>query len=303
MRMANVEGRAAVVIGHELVDVADASKGRFGPSPGDVLAAGPAVRDWAAQLDPGGAGGAVVGRADHPHGWGPPVPTPRQVFGIGLNYRAHAAESGVAVPSAPVVFTKFVSCLTGPSAEVTLPAGGSVDWEVELVVVIGSRCERVPEDRAWDRVAGVMVGQDLSERTLQLAGPAPQFSLGKSYPGFGPVGPVLVSVDELGDPDDIGLGCALADGLGEGEVLQKGRTSDLIFPVPELIARLSAVCPLLPGDLIFTGTPAGVGMGRDPRRFLTPGQTLVSWADGVGELCNTLVADPTVSGPGEKAGD
>jgi 2-keto-4-pentenoate hydratase/2-oxohepta-3-ene-1,7-dioic acid hydratase in catechol pathway len=139
-----------------------------------------------------------------------------------------------------------------------------------------------------------MIGQDLSERTLQLAGPAPQFSLGKSFPGFGPIGPVLVTPDELADPDDIELGCALAGTSAEPvEILQKGRTSDLILPVAELIARLSAILPLLPGDLIFTGTPAGVGAGRKPPRFLAPGQTLVTWAEGIGELRNPMIANPT----------
>jgi 2-keto-4-pentenoate hydratase/2-oxohepta-3-ene-1,7-dioic acid hydratase in catechol pathway len=126
-----------------------------------------------------------------------------------------------------------------------------------------------------------------------MAGPAPQFSLAKSLPGFGPVGPVLVTPDELADPDDIELGCALEGGpAGGSEVLQKGRTADMIFPVAELIARLSALLPLLPGDLIFTGTPAGVGAGRKPPRFLAAGQTLVSWAEGIGELRNQMIADP-----------
>jgi 2-keto-4-pentenoate hydratase/2-oxohepta-3-ene-1,7-dioic acid hydratase in catechol pathway len=132
-----------------------------------------------------------------------------------------------------------------------------------------------------------MVGQDLSERTVQLTGPVPQFSLGKSFPGFGPIGPALVTLDDIADPDDLALRCGV-----DGETLQEGRTRDMIFPVPELIARLSAVCPLLPGDMIFTGTPSGVGMGRKPQRFLRPGSTLVSSIDGIGELRNPLVAGP-----------
>lgn len=285
MRMTNVAGRAKLLVGDGLVDglvdVAAASGGRFGPTPAAVLEAWPRFREWAEGADHGAAETTAAPRAE----WGPPVPEPRQVFAIGLNYREHAAESGSPVPDQPVVFTKFVSCLAGPDATVALPAE-TVDWEVELVVVIGERCERVPEDSAWSRVAGVMVGQDLSERTLQRSGPVPQFSLGKSFPGFGPTGPALTTIDELADPDDVELGCRLDD----GEVLQNGRTSDLIFPVPELIARLSAVCPLLPGDLIFTGTPSGVGLGRTPQRYLEPGQTLVTWAGGIGELRTRLVA-------------
>jgi 2-keto-4-pentenoate hydratase/2-oxohepta-3-ene-1,7-dioic acid hydratase in catechol pathway len=215
---------------------------------------------------------------------GAPLLRPAQVFGIGLNYRDHAAESGVGVPAAPAVFTKFRTCLTGPYDAVRLPSG-QVDWEVELVVVIGRRAERVAEEQAWSYVAGVTVGQDLSERSVQLAGPVPQFSLGKSFPGFGPFGPAIVTPDELADPDDLELACFLDD-----EVLQKGRTRDMVFSVPELVARLSAVCPLLPGDLIFTGTPPGVGMARQPPRFLTAGATLISTVENVGELRNLLVA-------------
>jgi 2-keto-4-pentenoate hydratase/2-oxohepta-3-ene-1,7-dioic acid hydratase in catechol pathway len=152
-------------------------------------------------------------------------------------------------------------------------------------VVIGREASNVSEDRGWSYVAGLCVGQDLSERTVQLAGPVPQFSLGKSFPGFGPFGPAIVTTDELDDPDDLELAC-----LVEDEVLQKGRTSDMIFAVPELVARLSAVCPLLPGDLIFTGTPPGVGMARTPQRYLTPGTTLLSYVTSLGELRNPLVA-------------
>ncbi len=298
MRVGNLAGRVVLDAAGGPCDVAIASRGRFGPDPMAVLQRWSEFAAWADTVDPAAlADASVIEPVDQPaengssraQAWGPPVPMPRQVFGIGVNYRAHAAESGLAVPSSPPVFTKFVSCLAGPRDPVVLPAGGSVDWEAELVVVIGARCERVAETQAWSRVAGVMVGQDLSERGLQLTGPVPQFSLGKSFPGFGPIGPHLVSPDELPDPDDIELGCALEG----GEVLQKGRTSDMVFSVPELIARLSAVLPLLPGDLIFTGTPAGVGAGRTPPRFLAPGDVLSTWAAGVGSLRNPMIADPS----------
>jgi 2-keto-4-pentenoate hydratase/2-oxohepta-3-ene-1,7-dioic acid hydratase in catechol pathway len=183
------------------------------------------------------------------------------------------------------VFTKFPTSLTGHDQAVTLPAD-TVDWEVELVAVVGTRCDYVSEADAWGHIAGVTVGQDLSERGLQLAGPAPQFSLGKSYRGFAPTGPELVTVDELPDRDDLEIGCALEG----GEVLQKGRTADLIFTVPQLVAHLSAVCPLLPGDLIFTGTPSGVGGARKPPKFLRPGDVLTSWIEGVGTLRTPMIA-------------
>lgn len=160
------------------------------------------------------------------------------------------------------MFTKYVTSISGPVTEVALPPGGHTDWEVELVAVIGARAEKVTEADAWSHIAGLAVGQDISERVVQLAGPAPQFSLGKPYPGFAPIGPWLVTPDEFDHPDDLELRCAI-----NGEEVQKGRTRDLIFSVPALIAGLSAVLPLLPGDVIFTGTPAGVGLGRDPQRF------------------------------------
>lgn len=147
------------------------------------------------------------------------------------------------------------------------------------MVVIGRQVSNVAAVDAWSYVAGVSVGQDLSERRSQHRGPAPQFSLAKSYAGFSPVGPVLVSVDELDDPGDLELGCSI-----DGEVVQKGRTSQMVFSVPELISRLSSTVTLLPGDLIFTGTPSGVGVGRTPPRFLNPGNVLRSWVGGVGEI-------------------
>jgi 2,4-diketo-3-deoxy-L-fuconate hydrolase len=279
MRLGNLNGRLILISSAGMVDVETMSGGRFPADPQGIFARWEEFRDWVASTDPD---------ASHPYDrgrLGPPVSNPRQIFAIGLNYRDHVAEAGLSEPTAPAVFTKFATCLAGPYDAVVLPPG-SVDWEVELVVVIGRRCDRVAEQAAWSHVAGVMVGQDLSERQLQLAGPAPQFSLGKSYPGFGPVGPELVTVDELDDPDDLTLGC----GLEDGSILQTGRTCDMIFPVPELIARLSAVCPLLPGDLIFTGTPAGVGGGRKPPQFLQPGDVLVSWIDGIGRLRNPVVS-------------
>jgi len=182
------------------------------------------------------------------------------------------------------VFTNFPTSITGPVATVELPEG-HVDWEIEVVAVIGRGGYRIPRAEAWDAVAGLTVGQDLSERVQQLRGTPPQFSLAKSHPGFGPIGPVVVTPDELPDRDDVGFESRIGD-----EVLQHGRTSELIFPVDDLVARLSAVCRLLPGDLIFTGTPAGVGNRRTPQRFLQPGETLVSTVDGIGEIRQTFVA-------------
>jgi 2-keto-4-pentenoate hydratase/2-oxohepta-3-ene-1,7-dioic acid hydratase in catechol pathway len=280
MRVANLAGRLVLVRDGLAVDVERASEGRFGADPQAIYAEWAAFREW--------AGSAVLpeGAEFAAEDLGAPAPRPRQVFAIGLNYRDHAAESGYAVPEGlPPVFTKFATSITGPVTEVTLPPGGHTDWEVELVAVIGAEARNVAEADAWDHVAGLTVGQDISERVSQLAGPAPQFSLGKSFPGFAPTGPWIVTPDELPDRDDLELGSAI-----NGEEVQKGFTRDLIFSIPVLIARLSAVLPLLPGDLIFTGTPAGVGLGRDPQRWLADGDELVSYVSGIGRLRQRFVA-------------
>ena len=279
MRIANVAGRATLIDGAGAgVDIEKSSDGKFASDPQRLFDQWDALRTWADGFD--GSGDFAVDSAE----LGAPTPAPRQVFAIGLNYANHAQESKVGLPDTPPVFTKFQTSITGPNATVILPSS-SVDWEVELVIAIGHGGVAIAESHAWSHVAGLMVGQDLSERAVQLAGPAPQFSLGKSYPGFAPLGPALVTVDEVDDPDDLELGCTL-----DGEVLQHGRSSDMIFSVPELIGRLSAVCPLLPGDIIFTGTPSGVGAARTPPRFLPPGSTLFSYVSGVGELRNEFVA-------------
>jgi 2-keto-4-pentenoate hydratase/2-oxohepta-3-ene-1,7-dioic acid hydratase in catechol pathway len=205
------------------------------------------------------------------------------VFAIGLNYRSHAEETGMDVPSFPATFTKFPASLAGPFDDVEI-AFDMVDWEVELVAVIGKRADRVAESEAWSHVAGLTVGQDISDRTLQFAAGS-QFSLGKSRRGYGPMGPWLVTPHEVDDPDNLELGCSV-----NGETVQLDRTSGLIVSVPRLVADLSSVLPLYPGDVIFTGTPAGVGMARHPQRFLKPGDTLTSWIEGIGSIRNNCIA-------------
>jgi 2-keto-4-pentenoate hydratase/2-oxohepta-3-ene-1,7-dioic acid hydratase in catechol pathway len=210
-----------------------------------------------------------------------PVPQPRQVFGIGLNYRDHAGETGAALPPAPLTFTKFPSCIVGPTADVPL-SGDMVDWEVEIVAVIGDEASHVALGEAWSVVAGLTLGQDISDRAVQMTGVPPQFCLGKSFANYGPIGPALVSVDAFADPDDLALWCDVA-----GERMQAARSSQLIFSIPTLVAYLSSICRLYPGDLIFTGTPSGVGVARGV--FLAPGDLIVSGADVIGELRNTCV--------------
>jgi 2-keto-4-pentenoate hydratase/2-oxohepta-3-ene-1,7-dioic acid hydratase in catechol pathway len=270
VRFGTQDGRLALVADGLGLDVATASGGRFSCDVLAGLARWPELTAWAAQADFGSAAAVTA--------LGPPVPQPRQVFAVALNYHPHAAEAGFEAPDAPLVFTKFPSCITGPDVTVALPEG-KVDWEIEVVAVIGNGGSGISRGNGWDAVAGLTVGQDLSERVLQSAGKPAQFSLGKSYPGFGPIGPVIVTPDEFADRDDIGFECLL-----DGEQVQHGRTSEMIFGIDELVCRISAVCELYPGDLIFTGTPAGVGNRRTPPRYLQPGEVLISRVDGIGEI-------------------
>lgn len=282
MRLATLQGRSHLVApdGQRAVDLSRLGDGRFGADPRRVYDEWGEVRRCLADID---VDFDRLGVEVSPADLQAPSPDPRQVFAIGLNYRDHADESGLDYPDAPVVFTKFLTSFAGPETTLALP-NQTVDWEAELVVVIGSHAVRVDADEAWSHVAGLTVGQDYSDRTLQLAGPAPQFSFGKSWPGFSPQGPWLVTADELDDPDDLAITCTL-----NGESIQDSRTSELIFPVAELVARLSAVTPLLPGDVIFTGTPAGVGGGRKPPRFLAPGDVVETTIEGLGSLRQTCI--------------
>ena len=275
MKFANHAGRAVIVLGDEIADVAEISGGRFGSDPASLYDEWDDFRAFAETIT------SATGPLD-PAALRNPSPRPRQVFAIGLNYRTHAEESGMAIPEVPATFTKFPESLSGPFDDVPI-TGGSVDWEVELVVIVGRAARSVSRDDAWSHLAGVTVGQDISDRQLQFAA-GMQFSLGKSRTGFGPMGPWLVTPDELPNPDDLGLGCSL-----DGEVVQDARTSDLIFDVPALVEELSSVLTLRPGDVVFTGTPSGVGMARQPARSLAAGQVLESWVEAVGTIRNRCV--------------
>lgn len=284
MRIANLSGRAVLVEGASAVDVEHASEGRFASDPQAAWSRWAEFHQWAADVEVEGHADAVPYQE---RDLDAPVPRPGQVFAIGLNYADHAAESGLDVPENPIVFTKFPSSLAGPDVTVRL-SGDRVDWEAELVLVVGRGGRDIPEPEAWDAVAGLTGGQDLSDRTVLSWGKPAQFNLGKSFQGYAPTGPVVVTLDEVRqshDPDALAIRCEISDSEGEApRVLQDGTTADLIFPVRQLIARLSAIVELRPGDLVFTGTPAGVGLGRNPPVFLRPGQRLSTEIEGIGTI-------------------
>lgn len=278
MRIVNLAGRLSLVIDGKAVDVENASNGRFSANPQAVYDCWAAFRDWATTVQ--GVSGIEIVESQ----LGAPSPRPPQLFAIGLNYRDHAVEAKLTLPDKPMVFTKFPAAVTGPNCEIAMPPG-FVDFETELVIVIGEKAENVSEANAWDYVAGLTAGQDLSERELQTSGPPPQqFSLGKSFTGFAPMGPALVTPDEFPNRDDIALGCSV-----NGVTMQDSRSREMIFSVPRIVSYLSSILALLPGDVIFTGTPAGVGWARNPRQKLQPGDELVTNIESIGQMRHRFV--------------
>ncbi|MBN2474053.1 MAG: fumarylacetoacetate hydrolase family protein [Pirellulales bacterium] len=217
----------------------------------------------------------------------PPVPSPEKIFGIGLNYADHARESGAAPPPEPVLFNKLTTAATADGQPIVLPRlSQEVDFEAELVVVIGVGGRHIPRERAEGHIAAYCCGNDVSARDWQLHKPGGQWLLGKSFDSFAPFGPVLVTADEIPDPGNLRVRLRL-----NGQTMQDSSTSQLIFPVDELIEYISGVCTLSPGDLIFTGTPPGVGFARKPPVFLKPGDTVEVEIDGLGILRNPVVSE------------
>jgi 2,4-didehydro-3-deoxy-L-rhamnonate hydrolase len=280
-RLANVDGRAVLVHGEYYTDLATHSQGALGSDPMAALTRPDLLSEISANLHESSVTGLLADVV-----LGPPVPRPQKSFGIGLNYAAHAAEGGREAPDSPLVFTKFPSCLVGPTADVEIRSGGC-DYEGELVVVIGRGGRDITIGDAWDHVVGVTVGQDISDRPAQFAATPPHFDLGKSYDTFGPIGPFVVSTDELPDRDALRLTCAV-----NGEIRQDGTTADLIFDVPTLVSFLSSITTLVTGDIIFTGTPEGVGAAQGT--FLADGDVITTTIDGVGTMTNRVVriSDP-----------
>jgi 2-keto-4-pentenoate hydratase/2-oxohepta-3-ene-1,7-dioic acid hydratase in catechol pathway len=217
---------------------------------------------------------------------GAPVGLVPKFLGIGLNYQDHAAETGMPIPEAPIVFAKATSCICGPNDRILKPGDWDrMDFEVELAVVIGSPAKRVAEAEALAHVAGYTISNDLSERSLQKGGPG-EWLKAKSYDSFGPLGPWLVTRDEVPDPQKLDLALDL-----NGTRMQTGNTSTMIFSVAQLVGYISHFMTLMPGDVITTGTPPGVGMARNPRVFLKVGDHLKLTVSGLGEQHQTVVAE------------
>lgn len=281
LRFASRNGRAHLVVGPEnrLVDLETASNGNFSSEPIDAFRRWKELRAFAATIPDDSGDICDVNNLDAPSPW------PTQVFGIGLNYRSHAEESGLPIPTSPLTFTKYSSSVAHGNVDIPL-VGSSIDWEVELVVVIADGGRNIPHDTAWDHVAGIAVGQDISDRALQFASQPPQFSLGKSRKNYSPFGPWLVDAADVPNRDALHMTCTL-----NGETVQDTSTDDLIFSVSDIIAYLSGIVQLLPGDVIFTGTPGGVGVSRKPAVFLTSGDVLVSTIDGIGTTTNRCITE------------
>lgn len=289
--------RSGLVVGADrLVDLAAAAE-QAGLGPAEqrasstvrgFLALGPAA--WKAlesMPDPDGGHSFAVSSVRI----GPPIPDPQKILCLGLNYRDHARETGMDVPDSPILFAKYANSLIGPRDDIVLPAlaSAAVDYEAELAVVIGLRARRLAVADALAHVAGVMAFNDVSARDLQMS--SSQWTLGKAIDTFGPCGPMLVSLGEVGDIQDLPVRARV-----NGVTVQDGSTSEMIFQVADVISMLSMLMTLEPGDIIATGTPAGVGMGRTPPLMLQPGDVVEVDIPGVGSLRNLVVAEP-VSAP------
>lgn len=269
--------RTAAVVDESIVDLA-AADSAIPPDMLELLRGGEPMMARAANA-------VASGAARHPQGEATllaPIPRPGKALAIGLNYRDHAEESGQQLPKYPVVFSKVSSCITGPGASIQRPrASTSVDWEAELVFVIGKEGRHIPAASALDHIAGFMCGNDVSVRDWQFHNPT--WMIGKGFDTHGPTGPWLVTKDEV-DPSSMDIACYV-----NGERVQSSNTKNLIFGIGELVEYLSTAFTLEPGDIVFTGTPAGVGVSRKPPVFLKHGDVVRVEIEGLGALENPVV--------------
>jgi 2-keto-4-pentenoate hydratase/2-oxohepta-3-ene-1,7-dioic acid hydratase in catechol pathway len=284
MRLATIQTpagpRAAVLRGNDFIDL-HATLPDLPRSVRELLAAGPGMLQSAAEA---AARPDAVRYPESSVKLLAPIPDPPKIICIGLNYRDHAAESGVPIPREPVIFSKFTTALIGPGEAIRLPAvSQEVDYEAELVLVVGKKGRHLSAARALDHLAGCTIGHDVSARDWQLKKDGKQWLAGKTFDTFAPTGPCLVTIDELGDPHNLSIRLRL-----NGQTMQDSNTREMIFRAGDLLAYLSQVVTLEPGDLIFTGTPPGVGVSRKPPVFLKPGDVVEVEIEKLGVLRNPV---------------
>ena len=273
-KLGNISGRAALIDKDNFFDLETISEGLFDHETSNALSNLEDLHKLSAELSDKEATGSLE-NADFKS----PVSSPKNCYAVGLNYRNHAEEAGMEIPDVPMIFTKHTTCLVGSNADIEMRSD-VVDYEAELVAVIGKPGKDITEENAWEHVAGLCVGQDISDRTVQFSTKnLPQFNLGKSFDTFGPMGPYLVSPDELPDKESLEIECQV-----NGEVRQKDNTNDLIFDIPFIISYLSEIVTLNTGDVIFTGTPGGVGVMEG--KFLKEGDVLTTKIEGLGTMTN-----------------
>ena len=275
-KLGTVSGKAVLIKDDHYYDVASLSEGAISSDSVEALKFQTELSDLYETLSEENASGNLSEVE-----LGNPVPKSPNCYAVGLNYRKHAEESGMDIPDVPMIFTKHTSCFVGPKSNIEMRSD-YVDWEVELVAVIGKEGKNISKENALDHVAGLCVGQDISDRPAQFATTPAMFNLGKSFDTYGPMGPALVSLDLLENCESLDIECKL-----NGETVQKSNTSDLIFNISSIISYLSEIVSLNVGDTIWTGTPSGVGIASG--KFLKDGDVLTSSIEGLGSMENKCV--------------
>ena len=275
-KLANVNGKSSLISGESYYDINTISQGKISSDPSKVLDSLNDLHELSSKIDNFEATGLVENSL-----LAAPITNSRNCFAVGLNYKAHAEESGMEIPPFPMVFTKHTSCIVGPFNEIQMRSD-IVDYEAELVVVIGKEGKNISKENAWDHIAGLTVGQDISDRAVQFHSTPPQFNLGKSFDTFGPIGPFLVSPDLVANKNAVHLECYIND-----ELRQESSTDDLIFTVPDIISYISEFLTLNTGDLIFTGTPSGVGATQG--KLLKHGDIVTTSIKEIGTIKNKCV--------------
>jgi len=275
-KLGSIKGRAVLISEDNYYDLKTISEGKLSSSTLEALHHMDLLNDLNENLNNLDATGAV-----DTINFDSPISEPKNCYAVGLNYRNHAEEAGMQIPEVPMIFTKHTTCLVGATSDIEMRSN-YVDYEAELIVVIGRQGKNISKSEAWSHIAGVCIGQDISDRPAQFAASPAQFNLGKSFDTFGPMGPYLVSPDLVNAEQGLSIECRVND-----EIRQSDNTNDLIFDVPDIIAYLSEILTLNVGDVIFTGTPGGVGVMEG--KFLKDGDILTTSIEGLGTMTNKCV--------------